>query len=108
MPKKHRALCAAEDVRLRFTIATLTCIAVVYALIAWFGHRASNQATPAPLLLRFHPERILAMIAALLGMSRLIENLRSSQALLPPLLWILFASLIQLASLAIQLGWVSV
>ena len=106
MMKKLRAYCAREEIRIRLVLATLTCIVLIYGLIAIFGRALPDRAPNAPLFLRFHPERILAMIAAVLGMSRLIEYFHTGRDLIKPLLWILFASAIHLASIGIQLGWI--
>jgi hypothetical protein len=86
-------------------LATLTCTVLIYGLIAVFGHSLPDRAPNAPFFLRFHPERILAMIAAVLGMFRLIEYFHSGRDLITPLLWILFAGAIHLASIGIQLSW---
>jgi hypothetical protein len=104
MMKKLRAYCAREEIRVHLVLATLTCIVLIYGLIAVFGHSLPDRAPNAPFFLRFHPERILAMIAAVLGMFRLIEYFHSGHDLVKPLLWILFASAIHLASIGIQLG----
>ncbi len=106
MMKKLRAYCAREDIRVRLVLATLTCIVLIYGLIAIFGRALPDPAPNAPFFLRFHPERILAMIAAVLGMLRLIEYFHNGRDLIKPLLWILFASAIHLASIGIQLGWI--
>ena len=107
MMKKLRAYCAREEIRSRFVLATLTCIVLIYGLIAVFGHALPDHAPNASFFLRFHPERILAMIAGVLGMFRLIGYFRADRDLIEPLLWILFASAIHLASIGIQLGWPS-
>ena len=107
MRKKLCDYCAREEIRIRLVLATLTCIVLIYGLIAVFGRSLPDRASNAPFFLRFHPERILAMIAAALGMFRLIEYFHAGRDLIQPLLWILFASAIHLASIGIQLGWLS-
>ena len=107
MINKLRAYCAREEIRVRLVLATLTSIVLIYVLIAIFGRALPDRAPNAPFFLRFHPERILAMTAAVLGMFRLMEHFQTGRDLIKPLLWILFASAIHLASIAIQLGWLS-
>ncbi len=107
MLRQLRAFCAREEIGVRLVLATLTCIVVIYGLIAFFGRALPPGPANAPFFVRFHPERILAMIAAVLGMFRLIEYFQAGRNLIKPLLWILFASAIHLASIGIQLGWLS-
>jgi hypothetical protein len=107
MMNKLRAFGARQEIRVRLVLATLTCIVLIYGLIAIFGRSLPDHAPNAPFVLRLHPERILAMIAAVLGMFRLIEDFRTGRDLIKPLLWILFASVIHLASIGIQLRWLS-
>jgi hypothetical protein len=107
MMKKLRAFCAREPIRVRLIITTLSWIVLNYGLIATFGHRLPEADSNTPLFLRLHPERILAMLAAVLGMVRLKDHVQKGQDLIHPLLWILFASVIHLASIGVQLGWLS-
>ncbi len=107
MMKKLGVYCAREEIRVRLVLATLSSIVLIYCLIAFFGRSLPDPAPNAPFLLRFHPERILAMLAAVLGMFRLTEHFQTGRDLIKPLLWILFASAIHLASIGIQLGWLS-
>ncbi len=107
MMKKLRAYCAREEIRVRLVLATLTCIVLIYGLIAVLGHSLPDHAPNEPIFLRFHPERILAIIAAVLGMFRLMEYFHTGRDLIKPLWWILFAGAIHLASIGIQLGWLS-
>lgn len=104
MIKKLRAFCAREEIRVRLVLATLSAIVLVYVAVEVLGRKFPDHPSSGALLLRLHPERILAMVAAVLGMFRLIEHFRTGQDLLKPLFWILFASLIHLASIGIQLG----
>ncbi len=107
MLKPLRTFCAREEIRVRLVLVTLTSIVLIYGLIAFFGHTLPAPIPGAPFFLRFHPERVLAMLAAALGLFRLQEHFQTGRDLLKPLLWILFASVIHLASIGIQLGWLS-
>lgn len=107
MFNKLRTFCAREKTRSRLIVATLSLIALVYAAIVLFGRTLPAESPNTPLFLRLHPERILAIIAAALGMFRLIDRFQKGEDLIKPLLWILYASIIHLASIGIELGWLS-
>lgn len=105
MLSKLRVFCARDEIRARLIIVTLSLIALVYAAIVVFGRTLPAESPEIPLVLRLHPERILAMIAAALGMFRLIDRFQKGEDLIKPLLWILYASIIHLASIGVELGW---
>jgi hypothetical protein len=104
---KVRDFCAREDIRARLMIGISSLIALVYALVTIFGHSMPAENPNRPLILRLHPERLLAMAAAVLGSIRLADHFQKGKNPIPPLLWIFFASLIHLMSIAVQLGWFS-
>ena len=106
MIQKIQSWCQRDEVQTRLTGGVLTGIAVVYGIIAWFGRGATPSDAHLPIYVRFHPERLLAIGAAVLGIFRLIRRSQEDQPILGPLLWIFFASLVHLTSLAIQLRWV--
>jgi hypothetical protein len=94
-----------EDVRFYGTVAIFSAIVAVYAAVVWFGHRPSPPDPRLPLFFRLHPERLLAMVAGVFGMFQVIRHVREERSLVGPLCWILFAGLVQLASVAIELNW---
>ncbi|MGH9655877.1 MAG: hypothetical protein ACRD6B_20730 [Bryobacteraceae bacterium] len=94
-----------EEVRFYGTVVVFAAIVAVYAAILWFGHRPLPPDLRLPLFFRLHPERLLAMVAGVFGMFRVIRHVREERSLFGPLCWILFAGLVQLASVAIELGW---
>lgn len=104
MFQKLRTFCAREEIRGRLVLATLSAIVLIYITIELLSHKLTGHPSAGPLFLRLHPERLLAMAAAVLGLLRLIDHLQTGKDLLKPLCWILFASLVHLGSIAIQLG----
>lgn len=107
MLRKLRNFCAREEIRGCLILTILSLIVLAYTLVAVFGHALPATDPQTPELLRLHPERILAMIAAVLGLLRLMERFQKGQSPIAPLLWILFASLMHLASVGMQHGWLS-
>ena len=107
MFQKLREFCAREEIRARIILVTLSLIVLVYAAVAALGYHLPGAQPSTPLFFRLHPERLLAMAAAVLGILRLIDHFQKGQDLIRPLLWILFASLVHLASIAVQIGWLS-
>lgn len=107
MLQKLRDYCAREEIRARLMIGILSLIALVYAMVTIFGHSMPAENSNTPLILRVHPERLLAMGAAVLGSIRLADHLQKGENPIPPLLWIFCASLIHLMSIGVQLGWFS-
>ena len=105
--QKLRDFCAREEIRARLMIGISSFIVLVYAMITIFGHSMPAENPNRPLILRFHPERLLAMVAAVVGSIRLADQFRKGKNPIPPLLWIFFASLIHLMSIGVQLGWFS-
>jgi hypothetical protein len=107
MLQKLRDYCAREDIRARLIIGILSLIVLVYAMVTIFGHSMPAENPNRPLILRVHPERLLAMIAAVIGSIRLADHFQKGKNPIPPLLWIFCASLIHLMSIGAQLGWFS-
>jgi hypothetical protein len=107
MLQKLRECCAREDIRARLMIGILSLIVLVYAMVISFGHSMPAENPNTPLILRVHPERLLAMVAAVIGSVRLADHLQKGENPIPPLLWIFCASLIHLISIGAQLGWFS-
>lgn len=107
MLQRLRDYCAREDIRARLMIGILSLIVLVYAMVTIFGHSMPAENPNTPLILRVHPERLLAMAAAVLGSIRLADHLRKGENPIPPLLWTFCASLIHLMSIGVQLGWFS-
>ena len=108
MFKKMRDICAREEIRSRLVIGIVSLIVLVYALIIIFGHSLPAESPNMPWILRVHPERILAMVAAVLGSVRLADHFQKGENPVPPLLWIFCASLLHLTSVGLQHGWFSV
>jgi hypothetical protein len=107
MLQKLRDYCAREDIRTRLMIGILALIVLVYAMITIFGCSMPAENPNRPLILRVHPERLLAMVAAIIGSVRLADRFQKGENPIPPLLWIFCASLIHLMSIGVQLGWFS-
>ena len=105
--QKLRDFCAREEIRARLMIGILSLIVLVYAMVTIFGHSIPAENPNRPLILRLHPERLLAMAAAVVGSIRLADHFQKRKNPIPPLLWIFFASLIHLMSIGVQLGWFS-
>jgi hypothetical protein len=105
--QKLRDYCAREEIRARLMIGILSLIVLVYAMVTTFGHSMPAENPNRPLILRLHPERLLAMVAAVIGSIRLGDHFQKRKNPIPPLLWIFFASLIHLMSIGVQLGWFS-
>lgn len=103
--KRLRLWLRRENVRFYRTVAIFSAIVAVYAAVVWFGHHPSPPDPRLPLFFRLHSERLLAMVAGVFGMFRVIGHLREERPLVGPLCWILFAGLVQLASIAIELNW---
>jgi hypothetical protein len=104
MLQKLRDYCAREDIRARLMIGILSLIVLVYAMVTIFGHSMPAENPNRSLILRLHPERLLAVVAAVIGSIR-SESLSKGENPIPPLLWIFCASLIHLISIGAQLGW---
>ena len=105
--QKLRDYCAREEIRARLMIGILSLIVLVYAMVTIFGHSMPAENPNRPLILRLHPERLLAMVVAVLGSICLADRFQKGKNPIPPLLWIFFASLIHLMSIGVQLGWFS-
>ena len=106
--QKLRDYCAREEIRARLMIGILSLIVLVYAMVTIFDHSIPAENPNRPLILRLHPERLLAMAAAVVGSIRLADHFQKRKNPIPPLLWIFFTSLIHLMSIGVQLGWFSV
>ncbi len=102
---QFRSWCNRDEVRFYVTAAVFLAIAIVYALVVWFGHQPTPPDPRLPLFLRLHPERLLAMVAGILGMFKAVEHAREQRPLLGPLSLLLFAGLVQLASVDVALHW---
>ena len=107
MLQKLRDYGAREEIRARLMIGILSLIVLVYAMVIIFGHSMPAKNPNTPLILWVHPERLLAMIAAVIGSIRLADHFQKGKNPIPPLLWIFGASLIHLMSIGVQLGWFS-
>ncbi|HZQ54055.1 MAG TPA: hypothetical protein VFB14_17770 [Bryobacteraceae bacterium] len=107
MLQKLRDYCAREDIRARLMIGILALIVLVYAMVTIFGRSMPPENPNKPLILRVHPERLLAMVAAVTGSVRLADHFQKGENPIPPLFWIFCASLIHLMSIGVQLGWFS-
>lgn len=105
--QKLRDFCAREEIRGRLILTILSLIVLAYTLVAVFGRALPAETPDTPWILRLHAERLLAMLATILGSLRLIDHVQKQKSPVRPLLWILFASLIHLASVGIQRGWIS-
>lgn len=116
--RKFRDYCAREDIRARLMIGILSLIVLVYAMVTIFDHSMPAENPNRPLILRLDAERLLAMVAAVIGFIRLADHFQMGSIRLadhfqkgknpiPPLLWIFCASLIHLLSIGVQLGWFS-
>jgi hypothetical protein len=105
MLQKLRDYCAREEIRARLMIGILSLIVLVYAMVVIFGHSMPAEDPNTPLILRVHPERLLAMVAAAIGSVRVANHFQKGENPIPPLLWIFCASLIHLISIGAQLGW---
>ena len=105
MLQKLRDYCTREDIRARLMIGILALIVLVYAMITIFGRSMPAENPNKPLILRVHPERLLAMVAAIVVSVRVANHFQKGENPTPPLLWIFCASLIHLISIGAQLGW---
>jgi hypothetical protein len=102
MLQKLRDFCAREEIPGRLIATILSLIVLAYTLVAAFGRALPPANQPTPELLR-----LFAMMAAALGLLRVMERFQKGQSPIPPLLWIFFASLMHLASVGMQRGWLS-
>lgn len=101
--EKAYAWSKRDDVRAVVTTTVLVATLAIYAVIFYVGRRPAPPTSPSiPLLLRLHPERLVACGESLFGMFVLRRRLRDQKPLLEPLSWIFLASLVHLSSLAIQ------
>jgi len=105
MLQKLRDFCAREEIRAGLMIGLLSLIVLVYGLIMIFGRSLPAGNPHTAWILRLHPERILAIAAAVFGSVRLVDHFQKGENPIPPLLWILFASLVHLSSIGVQRGW---
>jgi len=105
MLQKLRDFCAREEIRARLALGLASVIVLVYVLVIVFGRSLPVESPAKPWILRLHPERLLAMLAAVLGSVRLLDDFQKGGNPVPPLLWIFFASLLHLSSIGEQRGW---
>jgi len=105
MLQKLREFCAREEIRSHLAIGLVSVIVLVYALVTIFGHSLPAESPDTPWILRVHPERLLAIVAAVLGSLRLRNHFKKGESPVRALLWILFASLVHLTSIGVQRGW---
>ena len=105
--RKGSAWWHSEQVRRLLTLTVVAASIAVYAVIFYFGHRPAPPPAPdVPFFLRLHPERLLACGATLLGMLTAVRRFHANEPVLEPLSWIFFASIVHLASLAVQFHWI--
>jgi hypothetical protein len=105
MLQRLREFCAREEIRARLILPILSLIVLVYTLVAVFGRALPAESSDTPWILRLHPERLLAMLAAVLGSLRVFDHVQKQTSPVQPLLWILLASLVHLTSIGVQRGW---